>query len=120
MDYELVSDVTGTVLMRMIDGQEALANWFNDEVKGQLALLDDVEAAIRQIAGTERLWRRVGKEYTLEIQGDAVNIFQNLLTQEATLPEDLQWYAAESEAEIGIEDFLQVVASYRRFVLTGR
>lgn len=43
MDYEFLRDITGVVKVRMSMDHEALGHWFNEEVKGNLALLDEVE-----------------------------------------------------------------------------
>lgn len=43
MDYEFLRDVTGRVLVRMPMGHEVVGHWFNEEVKENLALLDEVE-----------------------------------------------------------------------------
>ncbi len=45
MDYEFLRDITGVVKVRMSMGHEAVGHWFNEEVKENLALLDEVEAA---------------------------------------------------------------------------
>ncbi len=58
MDYEFLRDVTGQVIVRMSMGHEAIGHWFNEEVKGQLTILTDVEDAARSVAGSERQWRR--------------------------------------------------------------
>lgn len=65
MDYEFLRDVTGRVLVRMSMGHEVVGHWFNEEVKENLALLDEVEQAARTVKGSERSWQRAGHEYTL-------------------------------------------------------
>lgn len=45
MDYEFLRDVTGRVLVRMSMGHEVVGHWFNEEVKDNLSLLDEVEQA---------------------------------------------------------------------------
>ena len=43
MDYEFLRDITGVVKVRMSMGHEVVGHWFNEEVKENLALLDEVE-----------------------------------------------------------------------------
>ena len=43
MDYEFLRDITGVVKVRMAMGHEVVGHWFNEEVKENLALLDEVE-----------------------------------------------------------------------------
>ncbi len=45
MDYEFLRDITGVVKVRMSMGHEVVGHWFNEEVKENLALLDEVEQA---------------------------------------------------------------------------
>lgn len=54
MDYEFLRDITGVVKVRMSMDHEAIGHWFNEEVKGNLALLDEVEQAARTVKGSER------------------------------------------------------------------
>lgn len=49
MDYEFLRDITGVVKVRMSMGHEAVGHWFNEEVKENLALLDEVEQAANTI-----------------------------------------------------------------------
>ena len=65
MDYEFLRDITGVVKVRMSMGHEAVGHWFNEEVKENLALLDEVEQAAETVKGSERSWQRAGHEYTL-------------------------------------------------------
>ena len=66
MDYEFLRDITGVVKVRMSMDHEAIGHWFNEEVKGNLTLLDEVEQAARTVKGSERSWQRAGHEYTRE------------------------------------------------------
>lgn len=54
MDYEFLRDITGVVKVRMSMGHEAVGHWFNEEVKENLALLDEVEQAANTVKGSER------------------------------------------------------------------
>lgn len=49
MDYEFLRDITGVVKVRMSMGHEVVGHWFNEEVKDNLALLDEVEQAARTV-----------------------------------------------------------------------
>ena len=72
MDYEFLRDITGVVKVRMSMGHEVVGHWFNEEVKENLALLDEVEQAARAVKGSERSWQRAGHEYTLWLDGEEV------------------------------------------------
>ncbi|MTH45137.1 protein YacL [Intestinirhabdus alba] len=117
MDYEFLRDVTGRVLVRMSMGHEATGHWFNEEVKTNLALLDEVEQAARALKGSERSWQRTGHEYTLWMDGEEVMIRANQLAFTGDEMEDgMNYYDEESLSLCGVEDFLQVVKAYREFM----
>ncbi|EHY69133.1 hypothetical protein SEHO0A_00158 [Salmonella enterica subsp. houtenae str. ATCC BAA-1581] len=117
MDYEFLRDVTGRVLVRMSMGHEVVGHWFNEEVKENLALLDEVEQAARTVKGSERSWQRAGHEYTLWLDGEEVMIRANQLDFSGDeMEEGMSYYDEESLSLCGVEDFLRVVAAYREFI----
>ncbi|AIR02854.1 YacL family protein [Pluralibacter gergoviae] len=117
MDYEFLRDVTGAVKVRMSMDHEAVGHWFNEEVKDNLPLLDEVEQAAQTVKGTERSWQRVGHEYTLWMDGEEVMIRANQLDFSGDeMEEGMRYYDEESLSLCGVEDFLAVVDGYRRFL----
>lgn len=120
MEYEFLRDVTGQVRVRMSMDHEAVGHWFNEEVKENFALLDEVEAAVRAVKGTQQQWQRVGHEYTLWLDEEEVMIRANQLALEDDgLEEGMTYYDEESLSFCGVEDFLAVMNAYRHF-LQGR
>lgn len=117
MDYEFLRDITGQVMVRMSMGHEAVGHWFNEEVKDQLTLLNEVEEAARSVAGSEREWRTIGHEYTLSLNAEEVMIQANQLAFVVDeMEEGMSYYDEESLSLCGLEDFLNLVAKYREFV----
>ncbi|RWR00495.1 hypothetical protein ED28_18590 [[Pantoea] beijingensis] len=120
MEYEFLRDITGMVKVRMSMGHEAVGHWFNEEVKGDLVLLDEVEAAVDQVKGSERQWQRVGHEYSLWMDEEEIMIRANQMNfDDDGLEEGMNYYDEESLSFCGVEDFLAVIAAYRLF-LQGR
>lgn len=118
MDYEFLRDITGTVKVRMSMGHEVVGHWFNEEVKENLALLDEVEQAAQAVKGSERQWQRVGHEYTLWLDGEEVMVRANQLEISGDeMEEGMRYYDEESFSLCGVEDFLQVLRAYRHFIL---
>src|SRR5476651_589920 len=116
MDYDFIRDISGQVNVTFSMGHEAIGHWFNQEVKGDLALLDQVEANLRRLAGGQDSWQRIGHEYTLWTDGDEVIVRANdiaFVTDE--LEEGLSYYDEESLSLCGSDDFLQVLTQYRDF-----
>jgi len=120
MEYEFLRDLTGQVKVRMSMDHEAVGHWFNEEVKENLALLDEVEAAMRGIKVSERQWQRIGHEYTLWMDDEEIMIRANhLALEDDGLEEGMNYYDEESLSFCGVEDFLAVMNAYRQF-LQGR
>ena len=110
MDYEFLRDITGVVKVRMSMGHEAVGHWFNEEVKENLALLDEVEQAAETVKGSERSWQRAGHEYTLWMDGEEVMVRANQLEFSGDeMEEGMSYYDEESLSLCGVEDFLKVV-----------
>jgi uncharacterized protein YacL (UPF0231 family) len=117
MEYEFLRDLTGQVKVRMSMDHEAVGHWFNEEVKDNLPLLDEVEAAAQQVKGTINQWQRVGHEYTLWLDEEEVMIRANQLALEDDgMEEGMTYYDEESLSFCGVEDFLAVIAAYRQFI----
>lgn len=117
MDYEFLRDITGVVKVRMSMGHEVVGHWFNEEVKENPALLDEVEQAAHALKGSERSSQRAGHEYTLWMDGEEVMVRANQLEFAGDeMEEGMNYYDEESLSLCGVEDFLQVVAAYRNFV----
>ncbi|UMX60271.1 protein YacL [Escherichia coli] len=119
MDYEFLRDITGVVKVRMSMGHEVVGHWFNEEVKENLALLDEVEQAAHapgKVANGPRNGQ--GHEYTLWMDGEEVMVRANQLKFSAgdEMEEGMNYYDEESLSLCGAEDFLQVVAAYRDLV----
>lgn len=73
--------------------------------------------AARTVKGSERSWQRVGHEYTLWLDGEEVMIRANQLDFSGDeIEEGMSYYDEESLSLCGVEDFLQVVNAYRKFV----
>lgn len=120
MEYEFLRDITGKVKVRMTMDHEAVGHWFNEEVDENLTLLDEVEAAAKEVKGSVRQWQRIGKEYTLWMDEEEVMIRANQLALEDDgMEEGMNYYDEESLSFCGVEDFLAVIAAYRAF-LQGR
>lgn len=117
MDYEFLRDITGQVKVRMSMGHEVVGHWFNEEVKENLALLDEVEQAAKAVKGSERQWQRIGHEYTLWMDEEEVIVRANQLEFSGDeIEEGMNYYDEESLSLCGVDDFLQVVAAYRKFI----
>ena len=118
MDYEFLRDLTGKVLVKFSMGHEVLGHWFNEEINSDVAKLDRIEDAARQIKGSERQWQWVGHEYTLWLNEEEVIIRANQLDfNNDELEEGMNYYDEESRCLCGLEDFLAVLKNYRVFVL---
>ncbi len=117
MEYQFVKDIDGRVRVRMSMDHEVIGQWFNEEVREDPSLLDQVEQAARKLKGTEQQWQHIGREYTIALNDDEVMIQANLLNFSVEeLDEGMSYYDQESLAFCGFEDFFALVTAYRQFV----
>lgn len=100
---------------------EAVGYWLNEEIKGDLSLLDEIEAGYESIKGSEKQWELIGHEYTLVLDDEEVMIRANQLAFETEgLEEGMSYYDNESVAFCGIDDFMSMLNDYRQFVLENK
>lgn len=117
MDYQFLYQ-SGKVTVHCSMGHEALANWFNTEVRLNSQLISTALSLIdkaRQIPNQD--FSLIGSEYSLFINKDEVMVRANNLTIETPqeLEQDFHYYDEESIAFCGLEDFEQFLQSYLTF-----
>ncbi|MBC8949698.1 YacL family protein [Xenorhabdus sp. TS4] len=118
MEYEFMQDVTGQVTTSFSMDHEAIGHWLNEEVKGDLRVLDKIIVALQEIKGSERQWQLAGHEYTLLMSEDEIMIRANQLQFDTeVIEEGMSYYDNESLAFCGTDDFIDMLADYREFIL---
>ncbi|OKP04197.1 YacL family protein [Xenorhabdus eapokensis] len=121
MEYEFMQDVTGQVTTSFSMDHEAIGYWLNEEVKGDLRVLDKIIVALQKIKGSERQWQLAGHEYTLLMSEDEIMIRANQLQFDTeVIEEGMSYYDNESLAFCGTDDFINMLADYRGFILQKR
>lgn len=120
MDFRFTSH-SGSVSVTCSMEHQALANWFNTEVRLNSALIDTALAALQK-ANAFSFGQEVcliGTEYSLFIHADEVVIKANNLainhTSQPIFDDDLHYYDEESIASCGQEDFEHFLLSYLDF-----
>ncbi|OTA17152.1 hypothetical protein Xvie_01409 [Xenorhabdus vietnamensis] len=118
MEYEFMQDITGQVTASFSMDHEAIGHWLNEEVKDDLSVLDKITAALQDIKGSERQWQLSGHEYTLLMSEDEIMVRANQLQFDTeVIEEGMSYYDNESLAFCGTDDFIDMLADYREFVL---
>ncbi|PHM26012.1 YacL family protein [Xenorhabdus ehlersii] len=118
MEYEFMQDITGQVTTSFSMDHEAIGHWLNEEVKGDLRVLDKIIVALQEIKGSERQWQLAGHEYTLLMSEDEIMIRANQLQFDTeVIEEGMSYYDNESLAFCGTDDFIDMLADYREFIL---
>ncbi|PHM74363.1 YacL family protein [Xenorhabdus kozodoii] len=118
MEYEFMQDVTGQVTTAFSMDHEAIGHWLNEEVKGDLRVLDKITVALQEIKGSERQWQLAGHEYTLLMSEDEIMVRANQLQFDTEgVEEGMSYYDNESLAFCGTDDFIDMLANYREFIL---
>ena len=123
MEYEFQRNtLTGALVADFSVGQEVLGFWFVEELG---VCLEKYEAICQVIAKLQlnhlKHWHMVGKELSIELDGEEVRVFANELEsdEDVELEEALSLYDGESEAFCGLADFHLVLQSWRVFIDDG-
>ncbi|PHM46403.1 hypothetical protein Xmau_00815 [Xenorhabdus mauleonii] len=118
MEYEFTQDIAGHVTTFFSMDHEAIGHWLNEEVKGDLSILDKIIAALSDIKGSEKQWQLEGHEYTLLMSEDEIMIRANQLQFDTEMIEEgMSYYDNESLAFCGTDDFIGMLDDYRAFIL---
>ncbi|BET97898.1 YacL family protein [Xenorhabdus taiwanensis] len=118
MEYEFMQDVTGQITTSFSMDHEAIGHWLNEEVKGDFRILDKIIVALQEIKGSERQWLLAGHEYTLLMSEAEIMIRANQLQFDTeVIEEGMSYYDNESLAFCGTDDFIDMLADYREFIL---
>lgn len=123
MDFEFKKNtLDGSYRVVFSSGHEAIGHWLIEEIGTDTAKLDRVLQQIGAQRNINQEWRLLGQGWSLFLEQNEIHISSNhLLSHEASLYEeerddDLSAYDEESESWCGIEDFEQVLHSWRAFV----
>ncbi|MGJ7064490.1 YacL family protein [Morganella morganii] len=120
MDYEFSLGIDGDVIVKLSMDHEAIGHWLNEEVKGDLSVIDEITLAFDSIKGREQQWQRVGHEYTQLMDDEEIMINANQITFETDEPDEgMSYYDNESIAFCGTADFMILLENYRKFIVTG-
>lgn len=118
MDYEFRRDPFGGYRARFSMGHEAIGQWLIDEVGKDEEKLDELFAIIDQLSSRARTeYRLLGGDYSLLLTHEEAEVKANVLNieQDEDL-DDLAYYDDEQLAMCGLEDFAQVLGSWRAFI----
>lgn len=121
MEYEFKSDLTGGRLAQLSMGHEAFGRLLTEE----LAEAQSVSELLAQVQALQtsietRQWQ-LG-EWVLTVEKGEVELQANALAseQEYELDPDVELYDEESLSSCGLEDLIQLLESWQRFIGTGR
>ncbi|WNC68032.1 YacL family protein [Thalassotalea nanhaiensis] len=119
MEYTFKTDfITGLPLAQFSFGHEAFGPWLEQEVSKDLVKLErTIEFIVNIKSQTDSL---IGKEYTLTVENDEVEVKANVEHIESELPEnlldDVDDFEHDSMALCGVEDFLIMLESWQQFI----
>jgi uncharacterized protein YacL (UPF0231 family) len=118
MDYEFRRDPFGGYRARFSMGHEAIGQWLIDEVGKDEEKLDELFSIIDQLSNRTRTeYQLHGGDYSLLLTHEEAEVKANVLNieQDEDL-DDLAYYDDEQLAMCGLEDFAQVLGSWRAFI----
>ncbi|MGV3001806.1 YacL family protein [Vibrio sp. E150_018] len=123
MDFEFKKNtLDGYYRVVFSSGHEAIGHWLIEEIGTNITKLDSVLQQISAQRNINQEWCLLGQEWSLFLEQNEVHISSNqLLSHETSIYEEnredeLSAYNEESESWCGIEDFEQVLHSWRAFI----
>ncbi|OIQ14396.1 hypothetical protein UR07_05170 [Pasteurella multocida subsp. multocida] len=98
-------------------GHEAIANWFNSEVRSDSAKIQTVLQQL-QTGKTQQDITLIGTEYSVFINQEEVMVRANnlMLEHDQPLEDDFHYYDEESIAFCGTDDFIHFLQSALVFI----
>lgn len=118
MEYTISETPQGEVEISFSMGAEALGRWFNDELGKQSSDIDQLlNTVLSVVSGEQSTFEQQGREFTLSINDDEVEVFANSLELESELPEDTELYESELRSGCGLVDFRDILLEWRHFNL---
>lgn len=119
MDFEFKKNtLDGSYRVVFSSGHEAIGHWLLEEIGTDLDKLEQVMQQIGAQKNINQEWRLVGQDWSMFIEQNEIHISSNhlLSIEDDDLEDDLFAYEEESESWCGIEDFQQVLLSWRAFI----
>ena len=116
MDYQFKINMDGLAEARFSMGHEAIGRWFSEElatnqnkIQQLLDMVTQVEQQLRQNT------HQIGHELELHISREQVQISALEFDPDIELPEDMEQYEHESNAECGLPDFKVVLQAWQEY-----
>lgn len=120
MEYEFLrNSMTGTFLARFSMEHAVMGLWFSEELADDKDFYVEIGQTIAQLQANQigsKVF--VGKGLSVELDNEQVRVFANEIDMDQDIDNDsgLSLYDSESEAFCGLEDFNEVLLSWRRFI----
>lgn len=120
MEYTFKTDfITGQPNAQFSFGHEAFGPWLEQEIGQNIENLDRVEAFIAELLLSKQSAILEGKEYSLFVDNGDVEVAANANQIDHELPEsllqDVDDFEQNSIATCGVEDFSEMLQSWRHF-----
>lgn len=117
MDFQFYS-LADEITVKCSMGHEAVANWFNSEVRLDSGLIFTALSCLQQAKQLpNQEFKLIGREYSLFICSDEIMFKANHLAFDEPIEQEegLYYYDEESLAFCGLEDFEHFLRSYLSF-----
>ncbi len=121
MDYEFRRNLYGRYQAEFSMGHEALGLWLSEELGTDPLLISSLLKKVEQLQN-QQCWQhqQPGREFTLTMNQDGIEVRAALLDDLADeAPDELNHYDQESQACCGLDDFRQLLESWREFTTSS-
>ncbi|SPY33342.1 Uncharacterised protein family (UPF0231) [Pasteurella canis] len=115
MDFQFTSQL-GSIIVKCSMEHEAIANWFNSEVRSDSNKIQDLLHRLQLLKAQEE-FTLIGHEYTLFVNQEEIMVRANnlMIENDQPLEDDFHYYDEESIAFCGTDDFIHLLQAYLDF-----
>ena len=117
MDYEFRCNLYGRFEAVFSMGHEALGLWVSEELGADQVMISTLLNKVDELQN-KQCWehQQTGREFTLTMNPDGIEVRAALLDDVGDeAPDELSHYDQESQASCGLDDFRQLLVSWREF-----
>ncbi|MGF1765582.1 YacL family protein [Aliivibrio kagoshimensis] len=119
MDYDFKKNtLEGTYHANFSMGHEALGRWLLEEVGKDFEVIETLFTQINLLKNSANEWTLIGNEMTLILSAEEAVVQENsvLHHSDEEFEEGIDFYNEESISSCGLEDFEQMIESWKAFI----
>lgn len=119
MDFDFKKNtLEGTYHANFSMGHEALGRWLLEEVGKDFEVIETLFVQIKLLKHSANEWTLIGNEMTLILSAEEAIVQENSVLHQSDeeFEDGIDFYNEESISSCGLEDFEQMIESWKAFI----